>query len=499
MSDPVEPSVLWYYDRSRVEDGRSFCQRARALGYHLGANGYGIAMKATKVPLMTGIIAHDGLAPILRWCSEHDELIVKGLQAATDPAERYLPVPTGVVREGIAQALAKYHAIVTQRGFAYLEANEEVQAVIREQQYLIEGLIWAWCLEVLAEVLTRGRVIEVEVDDAYVHACTCGLGDGIGSAPDHEARGCQGIALMCRPDFLLETRFTKEIEYHEFKTTGMDSVTFRDKWEVMIQMFAATLDAERRLGRHVQSIYIHGLIKGKRQGEYNPETRKYDGTIRQQSVFCYAYRKPAVPPMEPEEWADRYEWYDDFEGKTKRLPKAFKKAGVWEIPDDLLSEPGMSKAEFWAKWMSAETRKKQLIILGPFSRQTQMVEHFLEEARGEEQRWQLGLWRLYELAETLQAEAQTADYWDVVWPHPEYQRALDLTFPRSYACRRYGMRNRCQFEYICLQREGWLDPMGSGQYIERRPHHRQELEQAIGRGLLIPEEGAAEDIEQELP
>jgi hypothetical protein len=128
-----------------------------------------------------------------------------------------------------------------------------------------------------------------------------------------------------------------------------------------------------------------------------------------------------------------------------------------------------------------------------------MVAHFLQEATGEERRWQTGLWQLYELAEQLQAEAQAADYWGVVWGHPQYQQLLDQLFPRSYECRRYGGRNRCQFETICLEREGHLDPMGSGLYIERRPHHKDELEQAIARGLLVPDEGAAEEQEMELP
>jgi hypothetical protein len=60
------------------------------------------------------------------------------------------------------------------------------------------------------------------------------------------------------------------------------------------------------------------------------------------------------------------------------------------------------------------------------------------------------------------------------------------------------MRNRCVFEDPCLYREGWGDPIGSGRYIERRPHHKDELEQAIGRGLMLPDEGAGEDVDWEI-
>lgn len=501
-------STLWLLDRSRVVDGRGFCVRARFNNYHLGPTGYGITKKATKLPLMTGIAGHDGLAPILEWCRDHDEQIRLGL-AQVGPDELMLPAPTAIVRAAVQQAQAKYRKAVEVRGFAYLSDDENVQEVTREQVYLIEGLIWAWCIEVLAEILRRGRVVEVEHDDTYVVGCTCGLGEGIGTKADHEGRECQGIGLMCRPDFLLETRETKELEYHEFKTTGMDSITFRDKWEVMIQMFAATLDAERRHGKHVQSIYIHGLVKGKREGEYNPDTGKRDGLMRQSSVFCYGYKKPANPPMQQEEWAATFDYYDPVEGRNRRLGKAYRKAGVWELPDALIPA-GMSKGEFWAKWIPSEARRKSLIVLGPYSRQTLMVDHFLEEVRGEEARWQEGLWELYDAGQQLLHAAvvegtiysdnggySVADWWTVVWPNPRFQAQLDRLFPRSYECRRYGMRNRCQFETMCFYHEGWADPIGSGLYIERRPHHKDELEQAIARGLMLPEEGAAEEVEQE--
>lgn len=488
-------SPLWLLDRSRVVDGRGFCPRARLLNYHIGPNGYGIQMKATKIPLMTGTGAHDGLKPILEWVQQFNQL-----------------PPDPVVREGVQVATAQYMKVVTARGFAYLQDDENVAYVLREQQYLIEGLIWAWTLEVLPEILQRGRIIEVEVDDVYVFGCTCGLSDGVGTKADHEARDCEGLGLMCKPDFLVETHLTKELEYHEFKTTGMDSMTFRDKWEVMIQMFAATLDAERRHGKHVQSIYIHGLVKGKRQGDYNPASGKYDGPQRQQSVFCYGYKKPANPPMEQEQWAALYEYFDQFEQRTKRLPKAYQKTGVWELPDHFLQHantvpagtPLPGKAEFWAKWIPQEARRKNLVLIGPFSRQSQMVEHFLQECQGEEQRWREGLWRLYDLGQQILVESGDAErmytpegWWLWVWPDPRFQALLDQTFPRSYECRRYGARNRCQFEGPCLIREGWADPIGSGLFIERRPHHQAELEQAIGRGLLPPEEGLGEEFEAE--
>lgn len=500
--------TIWLIDRSRVSDGREFCERSRLLNYHVGPNGYGITLKGTKLPLMTGIAGHDGLAPILEWARDHAAEIQQALRLpeAQTTTDAILIVPAPVVRQAVKAAQDRYWKVVAARGFAYLDENLETKQVTQEQCFLIEGLIWAWTLEVLPEVLRRGRILEVEHDDTYVFGCTCQLGDGIGTKNDHEARECQGIGLQCKPDFLLLTYHTEELEYHEFKTTSLDGSLFRDKWEVQIQTFSAILDAERRHGKQVQSVYIHGLVKGRREGEYNADTGKRDGAYKQQSVFCYGYRKAANPPMEQEQWAATYEYFDAYEGKTKRLGKAWKKVPLWELPQELVPA-GMSKGEYWARWIPADARRKGLVVLGPFQRQGQMVQHFLEETQGEEARWQQGLWQLYDLGQAIIAERYPegvptehapAIWWEVVWPDPRFQTQMNYLFPRSYACRRYGMRNRCQFESICLGHEGWANPVASGRYIDRRPHHKDELEQALRRGLLLPEDGLADDVEQEI-
>jgi len=498
-------SILWLIDRSRVADGRGFCLHSRVLNYHIGPHGYGIQMKGTRFPLATGTAYHAALATVLEWCQDH-------LQSIEDTEGHLLNspcVPSVVVRGAIQSAQSAYYQQVAARGFAYMADQPAIQQLLTEQNYLIEGLTWAWILEVLPEVLRRGRILEVEHDDTYVFGCTCGLSDGVGSKADHEARDCHGIGWMCKPDFILETWETRELEYHEFKGTGQDGPSFRDKWEVMIQMFAATLDAERRYGKPIQSIYVHGLLKGKRGQEYNPESGKYDvGPDRQNSIFCYAYRKPANPPMEREEWAAQYQWQelDEKSGQVvnRRLGKVWKKAPIWELPDGVLTPEVESKAEYWAKWLPSEVRRKQLVLLGPYSRQEIMVPGFLEECQGEEGRIQQGLWELYELGQTILGEAYPGDggpstiaegvdsaaaWWEVVWPDPRFQSLLQRHFPRSYECRRFGLKYACQFEDVCFRREGWDQPIGSGKYILRRPHHAPELLQMQERGIPIPAEG----------
>jgi hypothetical protein len=208
--------------------------------------------------------------------------------------------------------------------------------------------------------------------------------------------------------------------------------------------------------------------------------------------------------MEPEQWAPKFKYYDEVEQRNRQLPKTFKKAGVWELPDSSLP-PGQSKGETWVRWLPSEVRRQQLALVGPLSRQSLMVDHFMIEAGGEEDRWQAILWELFDVAQAVLTEAgvdpaqcDEPTWWRVVWASTTFQAALDARVPRSYECRRYGGRNKCTYEYLCFYHEGWADPIGSGRYLARRPHHAPELEQAIGRGLLPPAEGLGEDASQEV-
>ena len=151
------------------------------------------------------------------------------------------------------------------------------------------------------------------------------------------------------------------------------------------------------------------------------------------------------------------------------------------------------------RFIGSEARRKNLILLGPFSRQEQMVQVFFEEAIGEEDQWRDGLWQLYELAQGIVEEGGVPlrDWWLQVWADERFQTLANGLFPRSYECRRFGMRHRCQFETMCFYKEGWEAPIESGQYIDRRPHHQDEVEQAVARGLMLPDSALAEDLDEE--
>jgi hypothetical protein len=466
-------TIIQLTDRSRYETGLDRCERARMLNYHWGPSSYGITRKAQSIPLATGTLYHAGLAHVLQW--------VKSYEDFPDHDTRE-PLPDTVVRDACRIACEGYDRVVALRGL--VDEGHRLEEVASEQKALIEGFIWAFCLSLLPWLREQYRVISVEHDDAKVLACTCGLGDLIGTLADHEARDCEGVGFQFRLDLVTEYRSRPGVlAYWEFKGTGQTGEMFESKWETAPQFALGAVMEQERLGHPIAEAWVIALIKGRREGDtYNPETKRREGDQRQQSPLCYGYYKPANPPMEQEDWQAEYETKDEW-GKGHRLPKAYQKRGVWELGTSVELGEGVTASEAWCKSMPPELLAKQIMLIGPLQVNPVLVQGVVEELVAEEARWKQTLYELYDALE--------ASGFD--WTAEGYQAALRRLVPRSWSCRRYGKRHQCQFVPICFEHEGWGDPLANG-FIVRRPHHAAELQQMEARGLTPPE-GWAEDEE----
>lgn len=462
-------SLIWFTDRSRYEEGLARCQRSRLFSYHFGPLGYGIQRKARAIPLATGSYVHEGIAEVLDYVKVHDKL-----------------PPDEVTRSACVHAVRAYQKIVKLRGIAVMDQSDRADIIEQEQSYLIEGLIWAFVLTTLPFIHQDCRIVAVEQEETLLVGCTCGLGDMIGDVQDHEARACEGIGFQSRPDFITEYRARPGVyAYWELKTLGQPNEPWESQWETKVQFAAGALGAAKRLEVEISEAYVVGLIKGRREGDtYNPDTRKREGMLRQQSMFCYWYRKPGNPPFEAEDWQPHWNYVGD-DGKNHTLGKSYQKAPLWEIPlGKEAAAAGLSVPEFCAKFVGNEVLAKNVLLLGPLNIQKILVNELVEELIAEESRWKETVWALYEALE--------ANAFD--WTSQGYQAVLRARVPRSWECRRYGKRHECQFVPLCFEQEGWQDPLGGGNFVARRPHHEGELRQIEQRGL-VPEAGWADEEE----
>jgi hypothetical protein len=462
------PVTLWLTDRSRFKIGTSRCPRARYLTYHSGPTGYGITARRESLPLVTGIHVHQ----ILEAYTSH--------MATTDR----LP-ELDETRAIIAQASAEYITRVESRGYRGILGGPDTEETIAEQAALVSGLGWVLRLKFLPWLHAQYRVIAVEKERLHFLDCTCGAPPL--DVDEHLRRRCTGKALMLRTDLIAARRNGSTLAYFECKTTGWESDAWAEQWETDPQLALGTLDAPQLWAKEVTELYIVGLNKGRRaKDRYDPDSRK-----RQGSPLCYGYRRPGNPPLASEDWLPSYEWTTEA-GEVKRASRAHRKAGVWTLPESdwpvwrayRQHDPSMSPEEFWVRWLPESVIDKVCFILGPMNRQDQQLQALRQGILGEELRWQNALWLLYEKQQ------------HYAWASDEFQQQLDIAVPCSWACRPFGKEHQCEFVPVCHRHVGWEDPLGSGHYQPRLPHHEPELQQAIARGLL-PAEAADSHEEDE--
>lgn len=459
-------TTLWLTDRSRYERGLGHCLRARYLEAHAGPHGYGWVRKAQSMPAVTGTLIHDPITEgILQSLLEHDTI---------PPAED--------VHAAIVAAQAKYRAQVETRGLLHTTDPQELELRILEQTTLLEGMVWTWYYAALPAFHEEWKVVEVETEHVSVVGCTCGLGDRVGTAEEHSGRECAGIGWMSRGDCLTERRATGTLAYHDFKSTGMNSGNWRDTWYHRVQVMAGVLGAEERFGKLADEVWIHPLYKGAHKAEWDPIAKAAVGPKFQNSILCYGWYREANPPLQASEWAAQYDYVDE-DGKKRRLGKDFKRRGVWLLEPELWQQEGIySPSHYWVSWV-APTGALQSVWepIGPIFREQWKLDQFLAQMVAHEQGWQQILWRLYESG--------------LGWETAECQALLDQLVPmaRGEACQN-AFGDRCPNLRLCNREPGWETPELLG-YLPRRPHHQPELDQAISRGLLPPEEGAAETEE----
>lgn len=456
---------LWYTDRSRYECGVGFCPRARFLNYHHPAGqGYGIEPVAQSLPLATGTYLHQPVAALL------------------DLASHDVAIDRNHIRAAVALALSAYRVVVEQRGILHIEGEgQELQHLLEEQCCLIEGLVWVFALYHLPQILKEYRIVEVEQESVYMAVCTCGLGQGIGSEAHHVRRGCTGVAFQARPDFITQRISDGQYGYHELKTAAEAGKRYQDSWETRIQFSSTRLPVEEQLGCEISHSWLWAFVKGRRDREKSVDG-EYAGPRRQQSFLTYLFHRLANPPYCDHDWQPSW-FYLGTDGKRHTLSKkkgeSYNKEPVWPqqfpgIPD------GWSPVEYWVDWLGVDICGPLIVPIGPIPRKGPQIDGFVRELIGEEDRWRAAVWALYELGEP--------------WGTPAYEQSLDELAPRSYQCHnRYG--SPCGYIPLCFYHDGWQDPLGSGKFVQRTPHHEPEKRQAIERGL-IPREGLAEEIEE---
>ena len=231
----------------------------------------------------------------------------------------------------------------------------------------------------------------------------------------------EGVLYMCRPDILLRERKTGDLWYPDFKTYGAG--WSNRKWAYALQQHLTILACEKATGEKIIGSWIQGLAKGTRRASkmYHP--------------LVYAYRKHGSPGLYTTAYA------------PKRRP-GFERFPVVEYEGEQPKRmPPQSGAEAIRGWIRMLRKRHPEIVSNLFPRtqpiflKREMMDEFLTQRTKREK---------------------------------EIGNAVDMTpFPQTFsACEStYGT---CPYLDACWVPTVNRDPIKSGLYVKRTPHHEAE-------------------------
>lgn len=277
-----------------------------------------------------------------------------------------------------------------------------------------------WMLEVLLRAWAQER-LGVLLEEFELVASEQELLWPMGETPE-------GLPVidMVRVDALMRKRSTGGLYYLEFKSTARGGDEWAKSWQRNSQLLANVLAIEEAWGERCEGVLIEGLVKGRRAVETTRSSRLC-GQVVQQGPLAYG-------------WKDKSGiiWPAYASGRTK-VP-------LWE--EDLLPHA-------WVEVLTREGVVSELFApLPPIRPLHEHLSRWRETAVVQES-------RVARLVEAVTTGALP----------------VHLAFPchENHCFRYWG--HPCEFEPLCFNAQVARDPLGSGLYQRRLPHHAAEAQE----------------------
>lgn len=303
-------------------------------------------------------------------------------------------------------------AIAYATGAYLLEVGKPAEAC-QEQLCLLEGLVRAWVRYRLPRLLEEYEVVSVEEELEWRLDCQ--------------------LIDMVKCDVLLRRRSDGLVFILEFKTTKRASYWWKRQWEHNTQVLANTQAIQEVLGETVGGMLIEGLVKGA-DGPDTAKSSPWYGQDIQHSPLCYIYK-------------------DEVDGEVvyfTEYRRGAQKVAVWEE---------MTPKE-WVEMLTGDELEKLFCPVPPLKPRALDLQRWKRQTLAQELEVAGDLERIDAALED--GDDETAE------------RLLDELFPKNdSACFRY-FGHPCPMEPLCFTSEVERDPIGSGKYEWRVPHHEQE-------------------------
>lgn len=223
-----------------------------------------------------------------------------------------------------------------------------------------------------------------------------------------------------RCDALLRRRSDGSLFYWEIKTSGDPGDNWIKSWEHNSQLLINTTALEELLNERVHGVLIEGITKG-RLGPDKLKTSPWYGKIIQQSPFCYVYVDPVTKDI------------------SLSWQRNYRKAQTWTL---------LSIKRLVNEVMSEEECNALFVPVPPIRPSQKALARHRDQC----------LWQESGIAKALLVCKEDPSLIDRFFPMNE-----------DHCFRYWGYP--CQFVGLCFDEEVMRDPMGSGLYVPRVPHH----------------------------
>jgi hypothetical protein len=243
------------------------------------------------------------------------------------------------------------------------------------------------------------------------------------------------IIDMVKCDVILRRRSDGLLFILEFKTTSSAREDWALQWECNTQVLLNTVAVQEMAGEPVGGMLIEGIIKGPHRRE-TAKRSAFVGMKIQHSPLCYGYMSPGG-----DIYSDYHYGWDKVALWDHTTPKAWVDHFSMEELDTLFFRPvGPIKP----KPQDLMSVRRQVVA------QEKKVARDVEKVLGK------------------------------IIPLEPLPNELDEEFPKNYShCLRY-FGYPCSYMDLCYTGAVAEDPVGSGKYRWRRPHHIEEGEPVEG-------------------
>jgi hypothetical protein len=325
----------------------------------------------------------------------------------------------------LAATVTKFTDEINERGLATI-ADEDLDFIRHEQVALLGGIVRGWVYIRLERLLDEYDIVDVEREFEF--------------EPE------PGLVAMLRFDLVVRHRATGLLYLGDFKGMAYAGEDWAKKQEHDAQWKLYLEGAEAFYQERVDGVFIEGLVKGSRKRE-TARTSPWLGKKLQQSPYCYGYTDGTAFQA----------------GYTSR--KGWNKTPSWEA---------MAHREWFDRVLTNPddltfNLADQFIAMPPICPPKAERKRWLRQVVHQELLW----------AETVRVvEAMHDDMLAGDMEIAAFEDTLDLLVPQHDSrCVKFGWDNACQFlNTICYNAGALSDPIGTGDFLPRVPHHAGELD-----------------------